>query len=89
MRTRRYRLMVDFQSLNDLRAFAAAMEDRTLLPEDAVVREADVLDDRGGGIAKFIWARDREAAPGEQVYPELDAKWERHALEARLAALEK
>jgi hypothetical protein len=85
---RKYRLAIDFKTLDDLRDFAEVMADRTHLPDGAIIREQDSLDQSGRGIAKFIWASDRDPAPGEVVYPDLSPKWEAKALRARLDNIE-
>jgi hypothetical protein len=88
MTRRKFRLTIDFRTLDDLLRFADVMADRTKLPPEAVIREMDALDQSGRGIAKFIWASDRDPAPGEVIYPTLSPKWKAEALRNELTQIE-
>lgn len=85
----RWRLSIDFKSLDDVRTFAAAMADRSELPANAVIRIQDSTDLSVVTPAhRLIWGRRDEAFDGTLVWPDLDPEVERRVLRERMRELE-
>jgi hypothetical protein len=85
----RWRLAIDFESLDDVRSFADSMAERTQLPTDAVIRVMDATDTQAVTPAhRLIWGLRDQAFEGTLVWPELDREVELRALRQRVRDLE-